>query len=688
MRSLQRLLHPKSIAVIGGAEAAEVIAQSRDLGYRGDIWPVHPRRDEVAGLRTFRSIAELPAAPDAAFIGVNRRATIDLVEALAARGAGGAICYASGFLEADTEGAQLQSALIEAAAEMPVIGPNCYGLINYTLGAALWAGEQGGEPLAEGQKGVAIITQSSNIAINLTMQRRGLPIAYMMTVGNQAQTGLSQLASALLDDPRVSALGLYVEGFDSTAGFEAIAQRARTLKKPIVAIKMGRSLQSQAAGLTHSASLTGDDAAADAFLRRLGIARVEDLESFIETLKLLHLVGPLKGSDISSMSCSGGEACLMADAIQGRRISFRDLEETEQRPLQEALGPLVHVTQPLDYHTYIWDDVPAMTAAFTAMFSLDFALNLVVLDFPREDRCATDSWWRSAEAVEKAASACEAVVAVLATLPENMTEPQAKALMARGLVPLCGVTAALNAVEAAAGIGQAWSQPPPPWLHPITAPAVREGAMLDEAEAKGRLAAHGLAVPPGRRVADAEAAIEAAREIGFPVALKALGLAHKTEAGALRLDLKDEAELRRAVEALLPLGHGLYLEAMVAEPVCEMLAGLTRDPQFGLVLTLGFGGVLVEILEDCRTLLLPYGRGDVESAIDSLKAAPLLDGFRGRPRADKAALLDLVMDLQRFALAEDDAILELDINPIIVCAEGRGAFVADALIMLEGKPDV
>ena len=212
--------------------------------------------------------------------------------------------------------------------------------------------------------------------------------------------------------------------------------------------------------------------------------------------------------------------------------------------------------------------------------------------------------------------------------------------------------------------------------------------MLDEAAAKDRLAAHGLAVPPGRRVTDVEAAIAAAREIGFPVAVKALGLAHKTEAQALRLDLKDEQELRSAVKDLLPLGKGLYLEAMVAEPVCEVLAGLTRDPQFGLVLTLAFGGVLVEMLEDSRTLLLPFSRGDVEEALDSLKAAPLLDGFRARPRADKTALLDLVMDLQRFALAEGDAILELDINPIIVCAEGKGAFAADALIMLEGKPDV
>jgi len=629
----------------------------------------------------------LPAAPDAAFIGVNRQTTVRLVEALARKGAGGTICYASGFREVGEEGSRLQAALVEAAGEMPVIGPNCYGLINYATGAALWPDQQGGERLAAGDKGVAIITQSSNIAINLTMQRRGLPIAFMLTAGNQAQTGLSELALAMLHDPRVTALGLHVEGFDSIAGMEAVARKARAAKKPIVAIKVGRSVGAQAASLSHSASLAGNDAAADAFFKRLGIARAENLPAFLETLKLLHVIGPLDGFSLSSMSCSGGEASLMADAIRGRRPFFRGLTELEQQPLREALGPLVAISNPLDYQTYIWGDVPAMAAGFKAMFSAGFDLNLVMLDFPREDRCSAAQWWLTVEAAEIAARACNAKVAILASLSENVTEAQAKALMKRGLSPLCGVNEALDAAGAAAGIGLAWSRPPPAAIHRTAAPTSCPGRMLDEAAAKECLSAYGVAIPEGRRVDSVDTARRAAEQIGFPLALKVLGLAHKTEAQALRLNLQNAEQLQGAVRELLPLGRGLYLEAMVAEPICEVIVGLTRDPQFGLVLTLGSGGILVEILEDSCSLLLPCSREEVQEAFDGLRAAPLLFGYRGRARADKAALVNLVIAVQRFALAEGQSILELDINPVIVCAEGRGAFAADVLIVQERKSD-
>src|SRR5690606_22156488 len=215
-------------------------------------------KDEIAGVRAYRSVAELPAAPDAVFVGVNRHATIGIVRELGERGAGGAVCFASGFLEAgDGEGAGLQEELVAAAGEMPIIGPNCYGLINYADGALLWPDQHGGKRLAAGERGVAIITQSSNIAINMTMQKRGLPIVYLMTAGNQAQTGLSEIALGLIEDERVSVLGLHIEGFDSAAGFERLAARARELRKPVVAMKIGRSEQARAAAISHTASLSG-----------------------------------------------------------------------------------------------------------------------------------------------------------------------------------------------------------------------------------------------------------------------------------------------------------------------------------------------------------------------------------------------------------------------------------------------
>ena len=201
------------------------------------------------------------------------------------------------------------------------------------------------------------------------------------------------MALGLIEDERVSALGLHIEGFDSVAGFEKLAARARELKKPIVAMKVGRSEQARIATVSHTASLAGSDAASDAFLKRLGIARVDSIPSFLETLKLLHVVGPLAGPKLSSMSCSGGEASVMADSAEGRRVGFPKLEAAHHARVRSTLGPLVAVANPLDYHTFIWNDVPAMTTAFSAMASGGFDLNMLVLDFPRSDRCSDADWW-------------------------------------------------------------------------------------------------------------------------------------------------------------------------------------------------------------------------------------------------------------------------------------------------------
>jgi len=688
-RDLSRLLRPKSIAVVGGGFfAPNVVRQSLKMGFAGDIWPVHPTKDEVAGVKAYRSLADLPHAPDATFIGVNRHLTIDVVRALSASGAGGAICFAAGFRETahyEAEGQDLQLALIEAAGGMPIIGPNCYGLINYAEGALLWPDQHGGRRLQDGEKGAAIITQSSNIACNLTMQTRGLPVAFLMTAGNQAQTGLSEMALGLIEDERVSCLGLHIEGFDKVDGFERLAARARQLKKPIVAMKVGRSEQARAATISHTASLAGSDAASDAFLKRLGIPRVDTIPSFLETLKLLHVVGPLSKPTLSSMSCSGGEASVMADTAEGRRVYFPALTQAHRARVQETLGPLVAVANPLDYNTYIWGKQEALTATFSAMASGGFGLNMLVLDFPRTDRCSDADWWPTVNAFEAALKANGAHGAIVASMGENLSEDHSVELARRGIVPIHGIAEAFDAAEAAVFVAEAWKHPSSP---PVGVSGSEPGESVaaerqpDEAVAKAMLAVAGLPVPQGRRVADVGEAVAAAEALGFPVALKALGVAHKSELGAVRLNLKSAADVHEAATALLPLGSGLYVEAMVGGGVAELIVGLTRDPVFGPVMTVGTGGVLVELLKDSATLLLPTTRGDIETALRSLRMFPLLDGYRGRPKADLDAAIAAIEKIARFAMAHAGGIEELDINPLIVCAEGKGAWIADALLVV------
>jgi acetate---CoA ligase (ADP-forming) len=682
-RDLSRLFRPRSIAVIGGGTwGPAVVEQCLKMGFDGDIWPVHPTRGEMHGAPCHRGIDVLPEAPDAAFVGVNRHLTIEIVRALAARGAGGAVCFASGFAEApETDGddpaagAGLQVRLVEAAGDMPVLGPNCYGLINYLDGALLWPDQHGGVRV---ETGVALIAQSSNMLINLTMQRRGLPLAYCVAAGNQAQTGLAEMAMAAMEDPRVTAVGLHIEGVGDVRAFEAMAARARAVGKPVVALKLGRSEQARAATVSHTASLTGADAVGRALLGRLGIATVGTLPELIETLKLLHVHGALPGRDLCSLSCSGGEAALVADAAVGRGVRFRPLTEDERGRVAATLGPLVSVANPLDYHTFIWGDGARMAETYAAMLGSGFDLAMLILDFPRDDRCSQAAWECAVDAIVEAAGRTGARTAVVATLAEGMPEARAARFLAAGIAPMCGMDETLAAAEASAFIAEAWARPlPAPVM--IAGRAAGEARLLDEAEAKRLLAAHGLAIPDGRVAATPQEAANAAEALGFPVALKALGIAHKTEAGAVALGLADAAAVAEAA-GRMPGGTGFLVERMVSGGVAELILGIVRDPAHGLALTIGAGGVLAELMADTATLMMPATEEEVRAAIAALRSAPLLLGFRGRPRTDIGAVVRAAMAVQGFASANADRLLELDVNPLIVTPDT--AVAADALVRL------
>jgi acyl-CoA synthetase (NDP forming) len=677
MRDLTRLLRPRSIAVVGGKPAAEVVRQNQRLGYTGAIWPVHPTAETVGGLAAYRGLADLPGAPDAVFLAVNRHVTVDHVRALAAMGAGGAVCYAAGFAETGGAGAALQAALRVAAGDMPVLGPNCYGLINYVDGALLWPDQHGGGRV---QRGVAIVTQSGNIGCNLTMQTRGLPIAYLVTLGNQAVVGLSAAVASLATDARVTAIGLHIEGIDDAQALARAVALARAHGKPVVALKTGGSAAGAQLTISHTASLAGADNVAAAYFRRIGVARVPAIPVLLETLKLLHLFGPFAGGDIASMSCSGGEAALIADRAQGRRLRFRALDAAQRKSVAATLPDLVTVTNPLDYNTFSWADGAALTATFTAVLRCGFDLAALILDYPRADACDQTDWRTASDALVAAVRATGRPAAVLATLPECLPEARARELMAQGVAPLCGIDEALLAIDAAVAAGAAVDAVPP-----LTARAPAGVArLLDEAAGKRALAAHGVTVPCGHVVATVDEAAAAATELGFAVVLKALGatLAHKTERGAVRLDLADPAAVREAARDLLRLGDALLVERMVTDPVAEVIVGVNRDPAVGPYLLLGSGGVLAELVGDAAILTMPARAEDVRTALASLRVARLLAGYRGGPAGDVDALVATVLAVQDYAIANLDRLVELDVNPVLVRRAGLGAAAVDALIRL------
>ena len=671
MRDLTRLLKPKSIAVIGGgAWCASIISAAKQIGFDGPLHPVHPTGKQIAGHKSLRSLEEVPGPIDAAFIGVNRHATLDVVAQLRRLKAGGAICFASGFSEAAAEDAaaqDLQAALIEAAGEMPILGPNCYGFVNAFDGCAIWPDQHG---CSRVQRGVAILTQSSNIAINLTMQNRGLPIGYMLTCGNQAQTAQTDIALQLLDDERVTAIGLHIEGFGNLRGWEALAQKARSKGVTLIALKSGVSQQAQAAAVSHTASLTGSDTGADAFLQRLGIRRARSLPVFLESLKLAHQFGPLSSNRIASISCSGGEAALAADTAQGTGLIFPPLNPRQAKDLSAALGPMVAMANPLDYHTYIWRDQAAMTQAWAAMADDEIAMTLLVSDYPRADLCDASDWECVTQAAIEATRRTGRPFAVVASLAELLPEQTAKTLMDHGVGAIHGLDHGLEALDV-------MSRPMAPPAEPVLLPGIdRDAELVDEQSAKLALAAHGLTIPPSVVVTDRSTAGQAAADIGFPVALKTLGLAHKTGANGLALGLNTRAEVEIAAPRLAD--GPLLVERMVAGTLVEVLVGVTRDPAHGFVLTLGAGGTMTDVLRDRASLLIPATRTEVTARLKDLNIAPLLEGFRGNPPVDLDALLAAIDAVQAYVLANAERVEEVEINPLI-CTQAN-AIAADALI--------
>jgi acyl-CoA synthetase (NDP forming) len=681
---LRRLLAPRTIVVVGGREAEAAVRQCRAMGYHGEIWPVHPTREEMGGLRCFTELSQLPGIPDAAFVSVSREQTVKVVAELARLGTGGAVCHASGFAESGEYGAALERELVAAAADMALVGPNCLGLLNYLDGAALWPEQHGGSRV---DSGVAVIAQSGNIAQNLTMQRRSLPIAQLVSIGNSAVTGVIELIEGMLDDARITAIGLYLEQTPDVAELSRVALEALHRRVPIVALKSGSSDLGARVTFSHTSSLAGSDVLVSALFHRLGIGRVHDVETFLETLKLLHVHGSLPGPNIASASCSGGEAAHLADRAHTHGLGVPDFSPLVRTRLTAILGDRVSVRNPLDYHTYIWGDQDALTDCFTAYLEAEVDCHLLMLDFPRSDRCDVSEFETTIAAFEAAQDQHPAArTCVVASLPEGMPEVVGQRLLSAGIAPMQGVTSCLEAVVVAKQVGDAQArvgeiQPLRPVLPVSTGPVEQ----LDERSAKAMFASCGLAVPRSL-VADSPAEVcRLAVELGFPVVLKALSadLAHKSEIGGVRVGLLDEDDVRQALEGMAGLGERFLVEQMVEGATLELIVGVRRDPQLGLALTVGVGGVLVELIDDAVTILLPATTADIRTALRGLRIWPVLTGFRGRS-VDLDAVVDAIAAVTALASHHAERLVELEVNPLLVLREGVVA--VDALIRL-AEPD-
>ena len=679
-RGMQRLLAPRTIALFGGNWADAVAASSRKIGYQGEIWRVHPSRPSTPEQRYYRSVEELPGAPDAAFLAAPNREIPAIAAALDARGAGGFVCFASGFSETGTEdGRRLTQELLAGAAGLPFLGPNCYGFINFFDRVALWPDQLVGK---RRERGVALICQSGTISLNLLFNGRSLPLGCILTVGNQTRLAAEDLIELLTDDERVTAFGLYLEGIQDIDRFARAVAAARAAGKPVALVKAGRTAAAARTAHTHTGALSGADAAFDAFCHQSGVARCDTLGALCETLKVFHCGGPLPGRRVLVMGASGGDMAMTADNARHLGLEFAPFPPASVASLREILSDRVTVANPFDFHTYIWFDRARMRRMFSVAQRSGFDAVGFMIDCPPEGQADASAYLHGIEEFITASAGSPTRGAVISSLPESIPAATRERCLEAGVVPLQGQREALEALDAAGGVGEAWRRGTAPQLRRPPELQTRSRA-LAEHEAKAALAAFGVRVPRSAVVRPRDAA-GAAEALGFPVVIKAAAAAleHKSEVGGVVLNVRSAAEADQAAQRLAALSDTLLIEEMVADGVAEILVGVSVDPQFGQLLVLGAGGVLTELLRDSVTLLPPFDAAGVEAALERLRMAPLLRGFRGRPAADVPALVQIALACARYAQANVETLAELDINPVIVRPAGLGAVAVDALIRL------
>jgi acyl-CoA synthetase (NDP forming) len=689
--NLARLLKPRHVAVIGGRDAEVVATECARIGFTGPFWPVNPKRSQIGGHRCFTSVEDLPEPPDAVFLAVPREAAIGTLEKLSTMGAGGVVCYTAGFGETGEDGAAAEARLIAAAGDLALIGPNCYGLINYVDRVALWPFAHGG---ACPGRGAAIITQSGMLSSDFTMSQRSVPFAYMVSAGNQTVLRLEDFVDALAERPEVAAIGLHIEGLKDVQAFERAALKSLKLGKPIVALKTGTSRLGASLTVSHTGSLSGTGELYDALFDRLGIIRVTSPAQLLETVKFLCVAGVPPGRRLAGLTCSGGGATMLADYAERLGLRFTPPSAAAAEQLRSQLPATATVSNPLDYTTPIWGIPEKTRPVFDTLFADGHDAAVIVQDYPAPGLDESKIYYRNDTLSFIAAAKQQGLAAaVCSTIAENLDTETRSFLVEQGVAPMQGIEECMMAMAAAAWHGERRAEiaahPPPPLTAAMT--ATDQPRLLDEAAAKALLRARGITVPVGRTATGAEAAAAAA-ELGFPVALKMVSarLPHKTEAGAVKLGLTTQQAVADAVTRMTAAvtAHDpaavtdcFLIERMAAPPVVELMVSIRRDPQFGLAMTLAAGGVLVEILGDAVTLLLPATRQDMARALERLKISRLLDGYRGAPAANRGALLDMLERLATFAADDANRVIEIEINPLFACEQC--CVVVDVLMQVD-----
>ena len=701
---IERLLRPRSVAIVGasqspGALGATVLANLQRLGFRGDIHLINPNRAQIGDRPCLRSIEQLPLGVDAAVLAIPRAAVLEALAGLARRQIGSVVIFSAGFAEDGESGRAEQREIARIAAEhgLLVEGPNCLGLVNHVDGVALTFVETHRAPL-EGRPGIGIVSQSGAMACVLgsVLANRGLDVSYVISTGNEAASSSEDFIEFLLGDPQTPVIGLIVEQFRQPRRLLSLARRARQAGKRLVLLHPGRSSAARASAATHTGALAGDHALMWAKVEAEGIIGVETLEELGDVLQItLSARGP-SGPGAAVVTESGAFKALALDLGEQLSLTLPLLDEQNAPALRAALPPFVPVSNPLDLTAQALVDPDIYRRTLLAL-AADTRIGAIVLGIIQTDAATCERKFPAILAALRELKS--AALIVFAGIDEGAPVPdpyrQALASLAIPYFPT-----AERAIRAVARLCAAVSHAPPTPLAPV-APVALGGAplpsgVMPEYRAKDVLGALGVPFPARVFVQTLEHALQAADTLGYPVALKAqsAALAHKSDAGGVRLGLGEPTSLRAGWQALhADLARrrpGLALDGVLVErmapPGLELIIGGRNDPHWGPVVLAGFGGVLAELLGDVRLLLPGQPRAAIIAALRALKCGPLLEGHRGGMPLDLPALAALI-ELIGATLVSQPAIAEIDLNPVIAYPQGQGVLALDALMLLSHPLD-
>jgi len=694
--SLDPVISPRSIAIIGASDepsriGGRPIAYMKERGFKGAIYPVNPKRPTVQGLTAYPDVASLPAVPDVGIVAVPGAAALEAIEALGAKGCKAVIVFTAGYAEVDEAGAAEQDRLVAAARKhgMRLLGPNCLGLFNDAIGfyATFTASFDSGWPVPGGRIGIASQSGAYGTHLFSLARDRNIGANIVVTTGNEAEVALGDVLGWMAQSPEIDVICAYAEGIRESEKFLAALKLARANGKPIVMMKVGRSELGGAAAQSHTASIAGDDAITDAVLQEFGVIRARNTEELLDIAYAATKGIYPANNTLGVMTVSGGAGVLISDAADAVGLPMPAMPQHAQDKLRGLIS-FCAPRNPVDCTAQAINQIE-MVGEFTRSMVIDGDYKTCLIFFSQVGGSRTVAPKIRAQLKAVMDEHPDRIWALSIIAPPDMV----REWEADGFLVFEDPTRAVNALHAMGRFGDAFAkaQAAAPALPKVTLP----GTTPTEAEGKRILSVAGVPAVPERACADVEAALAAAKEFGFPVVLKILSpdILHKSEIGGVLLDIDSEAAVREGFATLMERAKdrapGARIEGvLVAKQIkgaVEMALGMVRDPVFGPVAMVGLGGIFIEVLKDVTFRRCPFDAAEAEAMIRSLKGFPLLDGVRGRKKADVKALAEALSNLSTFAAAAGPELASIDINPLLVLPEGEGAYAADAVLEIASK---